>query len=307
MTSILVQQALSATPRDAIAQLRAAGPRGMNAFLSAHAERLYEPTVAAALDAICAQRGAASSRLYWYTDLSLAQKVAREQRRPILSLRLLGRLDERESCANSRFFRKQLYAEDSVSALLRSSFVLHWQSVCPVPKIRIDFGDGRVVSYPVTGNSAHLVLDDRARPIDAIPGLYQPSSFIECLRDTLSLGSRPSPRAVARYHAKRSNPRAGRAMIPPSSRQPNALDAGPLALSKARIEMPVVRAIVPPTDDEGLFNANVLRPPIHRKLASSLDLDHEALTNWIYEHVFEMPLWDPWLGLRPDFEQAALS
>ena len=307
MTRTVLQQALSATPGRAIARLRGAGPKGMGAFLSAYSERLHEPAVAAALDAICAQRGAASSRLYWYTDLARARKAARKQGRPILSLRLLGRLDERESCANSRFFRKQLYAEESVAEFLRASFVLHWQSVRPVPKIRVDFGDGRVVSYPITGNSAHLVLDGDARPIDAIPGLYQPGSFLGCLRDVLTLGARPSRRAVARYHVERSNPPALGFAAPPLRSQPDALDAGPLAFAKARIEMPAVRALVPPTDAEGSFNANVLRPPIHRMLASSPALDHQGLTDWIYEHVFAMPLSDPWLGLRPDFDQAALS
>ena len=305
MHTSLLQQALSSRPHDAITRLRAAGPDAMNAFLSAHAERLHEPSVSAALDAICAQRGAASSRLFWYTDLEKARQAAQEQGRPILSLRLLGRLDDRESCANSRFFRKQLYAEDAVSEVLRSSFVLHWHSVRPVPKIRIDFGDGRVVGYPITGNSVHLVLDDNARPIDAIPGLYQPEAFIHCLHDSLSLGSRPSRQALVRYHARRSLPRPATGR--PASSPPTALDAGPLAFSKARIEMPAVRALVPPTDEEGAFNADVLRPAIHRMFASGAVFDHEALTRWIYQHVFEMPLSDPWLGLRPDFAQAALT
>ena len=48
---------------------------------------------------------------------------------------LLGRLDEELSCANSRFFRTVLYANAEISAHLREHFVLHWQSVRPVPRI----------------------------------------------------------------------------------------------------------------------------------------------------------------------------
>jgi len=112
------------------------------------------------------------------------------------------------------------------------------------------------------------VLDDHARPIDAIPGLYHPDSFIECLHDSLSMGSRPSRRTLVRHHARRSNPFPRPATGRPTGSPPSALDAGPLAFSKARIEMPAVRALVPPTDEEGAFNATVLRPTIHRMFAS---------------------------------------
>ena len=98
--------------------------------------------------------------------------------KPILSLRLLGRLDEELSCANSRFFRLILYSNTEVSALLREHFILHWQSVRPVPKVTIDFGDGRKLERTLTGNSIHYILDSDGRPMDALPGLYGPQAFI---------------------------------------------------------------------------------------------------------------------------------
>src|SRR6516162_6507450 len=58
----------------------------------------------------------ASARLYWFTDLEQAKAEAKRTNKPILSLRLLGRLDEELSCANSRLFRAVLYS----NARLRS-------------------------------------------------------------------------------------------------------------------------------------------------------------------------------------------
>ncbi len=55
----------------------------------------------AALDTVSAQRDAFASGLYWYTDLESAKAAASESHRAILSLRLLGRLDEELSCANT--------------------------------------------------------------------------------------------------------------------------------------------------------------------------------------------------------------
>ena len=115
--------------------------------------------------------------LRWHDDLEEARAAARRNRRPILSLRLLGRLDEEQSCANSRFFRTTLYPSRVVRTLLAERFVLHWRSVRPVPRVTIDFGDGRRLERTLTGNSAHLVLDDRGRPVDALPGLYDANRF----------------------------------------------------------------------------------------------------------------------------------
>jgi hypothetical protein len=53
-----------------------------------------------AIDHMAAQRDAQFTRLYWHTDLGEAEAEAKRTNRPILSLRLLGRLDEELSCAN---------------------------------------------------------------------------------------------------------------------------------------------------------------------------------------------------------------
>jgi hypothetical protein len=184
----------------AAAALRARGPEGLAAFLAVHAEAMQRQLSAMALspnpsnsanadwqrlnkalDSISGQRDCSASRLYWHTDFERAKASARSSGKPILSLRLLGRLDEELSCANSRFFRTALYANAEVSQVLRDRFILHWQSVRPVPKITIDFGDGRKLERTVTGNSIHYVLDADGRPIDALPGLYGPKAFLRGL------------------------------------------------------------------------------------------------------------------------------
>jgi hypothetical protein len=97
--------------------------------------------------------------------------------KPILSLRLLGRLDEELSCANSRFFRTTLYPDARVTRLVKERFTFEWKSVRPVPIVTIDFGDGRILKRTLTGNSVHLVLDARGRPVDALPGLFDAPTF----------------------------------------------------------------------------------------------------------------------------------
>jgi hypothetical protein len=209
---------------DAIAALRAAGPSGLEAFLTEHdAELKRDPSessgsasasrqiIKAALDRVCQQKDCWASRLYWHTDLERAKAAARESGKPILSLRLLGRLDEELSCANSRFFRITLYANEEISKLLRERFILHWQSVRPVPKVTIDFGDGRKLERTLTGNSIHYALDNDGRPLDALPGLYGPGAFLGELKRIEEIAARCRAAKtdaerrdlLRRYHAAR--------------------------------------------------------------------------------------------------------
>ena len=138
----VARRAVSESPAKsgpAIAELRAAGPAGLqNLFelygpeIERHIANPLEPAtpewqrLSAALDAVSQQKDSYLSGLYWYTDLAQAEAAAKSSGKPILSLRLLGKLNEEFSCANSRYFRTVLYSNADVSQALRERFVLHW-------------------------------------------------------------------------------------------------------------------------------------------------------------------------------------
>lgn len=208
----------------AIERLRAAGPDGLNALVDVR-DHLLPPSDKrdlplyeqhgdwqrwqAAMDRVSRQRYGYLSRLYWHTDLNQAIQTARSQNKPILSLRLLGDLTDDFSCANSRFFRTTLYANEEVSDFLRRSFVLHWQSVRPVPKVTIDFGDGRRLRTTLTGNSIHYILSCDGQPIEALPGLYGPRAFLHHLEQSadaahryMALSETTRPAALVEHHRR---------------------------------------------------------------------------------------------------------
>ncbi len=180
------------TSTTAISELRAMGPVGLDALFVKYAADIehFSKTgeadanwkrIAAALDTVAMQRDAYTSHLYWYTDLDEAKRVAKAKNKPILTLRLLGNLNEEFSCANSRLFRSILYSNTDISKYLRENYVLHWKSVRPAPRITIDFGDGRKIERTITGNSIHYVIDPNGNVIDAFPGLYSPTAFLKYL------------------------------------------------------------------------------------------------------------------------------
>jgi hypothetical protein len=282
-----------AAARAAIAALRAQGPAGLRQLTRAYAEELAAVRMrcaaetpqeqararrfAAAIDAVAAQKDAAASGLYWYTDFKQAKAAAARERKPILSLRLLGNLDSEFSCANSRFFRTVLYADEAVSEALRERFVLHWKSVRPVPKVTIDMGDGRTICRTITGNSVHYVLDAQGRVVDALPGLYGAKAFLRGLdaaareeRELRKTGGDAAARAarLAQWHGDRvaatevawsqdlrslgmtdgqvtSQIRVVAIEGTPIGKSPTALRAAPLAASKVAVEWNIVRALAP--------------------------------------------------------------
>ncbi|MFI4859517.1 MAG: hypothetical protein ACIAXF_02425 [Phycisphaerales bacterium JB063] len=215
------------------------------------------------LDTVAQQRDAYAAGLFWYTDLEAAKAQAQQTGKPILSLRMLGNLDDEYSCANSRFFRTALYADETLGNTLRNDFILHWQSVRPVPVITIDMGDGRIIRRTITGNSCHLVLDPQGRPVDVIPGLYGPRAFEAQIDKAAELanelvGMDDDLRGLmVRVHHSRSLDELdrrwqavapGRVVLSPEPAilisLSDAIAAGELAPGKYAVEQPLVNAIL---------------------------------------------------------------
>ncbi len=255
---LLVNQALSPDPTAAIASLRDLGPPGLDAIIE-HGEP--GPAFRTAVDLVGAQRDNVCG-LYWYTDLDKARDAARAQGKPILSLRLLGRLDEDLSCANSRFLRTAIYANEQIATVLKDRFILHWQSVRPVPRITIDFGDGRRIERTITGNSLHHLLDTEGRPLEVLPGLCGPGPFLSWAEASYGLFARLQATASLRQRARelrshhvsaynglvtswqRDLATVGAADRAPAVAdvvvRPTALVAAPVAVTKALVEIPMV-------------------------------------------------------------------
>lgn len=364
--------------------LRASGPQGLELLLDEQEmlqQWLAKPdlrdevrsqfqrnlqTLAGMIDAVGAQRHCSASRLYWYTDLESACRASRETGRPILSLRMLGRLTDELSCANSRFFRTTLYPDPAISKLLREQFILHWESERPAPVVTIDFGDGRRMLRTLTGNSAHYLLDADGRPIDCLPGLYGPRAFLDWLTAAGEVARqvRQTPeqwsKLVTAYHASRLQAIANRwegdlqrlqalsgeadvhaarqiwdsvagAALSPvdddrlwtlfahlhiddvqfsepavtlvaSTLPPNAVEAGRLAISKSRVEMPLLarllRQLRTNVAADSVRNEYLLHRRIHEwfvHAGSALALDE--LNRRVYAELFLTPADDPWLGL----------
>lgn len=275
---VLVRKALSTDAKEsatAIAELRSMGPAGLTLLTESYADeierQITDPSavttpewrrLSAALDAVSQQKDSYVSGLFWYTDADQAKAAAQAAGKPILSLRLLGKLNEEFSCANSRFFRTILYSNAEVSKMLRERFILHWQSVRPAPRVTIDFGDGRKLERTLTGNSIHYILDTNGLPIDALPGLYGPAAFTRSLdrienifKELAKSGSRKSVHHRERLNAislawladiQKTGGKIPQGLVVLRSEDgtPEAIQVASLAITKAFTERSILRSMM---------------------------------------------------------------
>ncbi|HKC62863.1 MAG TPA: hypothetical protein VKB86_04465 [Pyrinomonadaceae bacterium] len=282
-TEALARLAVSEKPSEAasaITELRAMGPEGLRILFDAYADEISHARagglsvnneewqrLSAALDAVSQQRNSYASGLYWYTDFEKAKAAAKQSGKPILSLRLLGNLNEEFSCANSRFFRTVLYANSDVSKYLREHFILHWKSVRPAPRVTIDFGDGRKLERTITGNSIHYILDSDGLLVDGLPGLYGPAAFLRELSQSEAVAKQVAgqnaterQQTLRAYHNARIQAIAsdwasdiaktgGRVPedvlqhIEQRKANPNAIIIAPVALTKMVVEVNILKSI----------------------------------------------------------------
>jgi len=214
-------------------------------------------------------------------------------------LRLLGKLTDEFSCANSRFFRTVLYSNDEVSSVLRDRFVLHWRSERPVPTVTIDFGDGRKLERTLTGNSIHYILDSQARPLDALPGLYGPRAFLRGLSNGEKLfqslaGKNEQERAwiLRSYYGQQHNQIAAAWTIDtgkiggpipkgfkvsPGRDGKNALSIAPLAVTKAITEVNILQGMNVATDELNKITDEAAWRKIAQLHPSDAELDSRSL------------------------------
>jgi hypothetical protein len=209
-------------------------------------------------------------------------------------------------------FRATLYANATVSAYLRDHFILHWSSERPVPKVTIDFGDGRKLERTTTGNSAHYVLDESGHVLDVLPGLYSARGFIVELAKSAALAGRVRGKpdaereaAVAAYHQA-----IAKSATAPAVGNSVAL-AQQMTVTKRVVEVRDLRRFAPETNPGALpddsprwaeIGCTLYPPPVIASLRDGsetiLDVQSGALVERLYNGT---------LGSTPEQRQAMLA
>jgi hypothetical protein len=217
-----------------------------------------------------------------------------------------------------------LFSRADVATFINQNFEAAWESVRPVPLVRIDFGNGTVLTRTLNGNIATSVCTADGTVLDVLPGIYTPAVYLDCLRQFRLLGEYTrEPNRTVRTALLRDYHKTQATAL--EKNQP-ALQLVPQPIGKARIERGPKLVLMPGTptpqpvtgkpqkplprnvSKEDLANWKALaedteinekarRLLIHKRLADSGLIEPPSLTKWLYKEVLHADLDDPYLGL----------
>ena len=74
-----------------------------------------------------------------------------------------------------------LFSKPDVADFINRNFEPVWESVRPVPLVRIDFGNSKVITRTLHGNIASYVCAADGQVLDILPGIYTPPAYVERL------------------------------------------------------------------------------------------------------------------------------
>ncbi len=221
-----------------------------------------------------------------------------------------------------------LFSNDDVASFINRNFEPVWESVRPVPIVRIDFGNGTVLTRTLHGNIATQVCTADGRVLDILPGIYEPQSYLHSLNQFRLLHNyvvRAKDQGAARlkeYHegqvrALKEN-EAPPQFVNHAGLSKRMIEGGILAVLVSGKEAQQWRATsikthkgndqpkLPSNNDianwkilaeDTRINETTRRLQIHEMLAAAGPAQPKAVTKKLYKEVLHADLDDPYLGL----------
>jgi hypothetical protein len=222
-----------------------------------------------------------------------------------------------------------LFSRDNVAQTINTLFEPVWESVRPVPIVKIDFGNGKIITRTLNGNIATYVCSADGDVLDIMAGIYAPTKYLVNLRQFSLLskwvdqnGKDKRGESLKEYHEYQEEAlkKIGTAAM--------LVTVMPDMSKKAVIEKPVVRLFTgtppatgqnvakgkPPEESPKAENADdlanwkvlaedtrvnetVRRQEIHALLKETGMVHPDKLTKRLYKDILHADLDDPYLGL----------
>ena len=221
-----------------------------------------------------------------------------------------------------------MFSNDDVANFINKNFESVWESVRPVPIVRIDFGDGTVLTRTLHGNIATYVCTADGRVLDILPGIYEPQTYLHSLNQFRLLHNyvvRAKDQGATRlkeYHE--GQVRALKENQPPPQFVNHAglskrmIEGGILAVlvsgkeaqqwnaTSAKTQKTSDQPKLPSNNDianwkilaeDTRINETTRRLQIHEMLAAAGQIQPKNVTKKLYKEVLQADLDDPYLGL----------
>jgi hypothetical protein len=131
-----------------------------------------------------------------------------------------------------------------VAAFVNRYFEPAWESVRPVPLIRIDFGNGTVINRTLHGNIATYVCNADGRVLDILPCIYTAKVYVNRLNQLRLLANYMGQAAGDRQEARLKDYHKRQLDALTRNDLPRVVRANPAGVTKAVIESRVEGMLV---------------------------------------------------------------
>lgn len=230
-----------------------------------------------------------------------------------------------------------MFSNEEVASYINENFEPAWESLRPVPRVTIDFGNGKVIRRTLHGNVATYVTAADGRVLDVLPGIYEPNAYVDRLAELGQLHrfahetgrfGRLGPLSdekVKQYHQRQAaalaegHPREvfveEEVRVPSIIRVESSLKLTlqPATRIRARAAVALGKPLTVDTAeivrrvdelpqwkalaDDTRINETIRRRQIHEHLAELGPVPPEQISKWLYREVLHADLEDPYLGL----------
>jgi hypothetical protein len=213
-----------------------------------------------------------------------------------------------------------LFSQERVADFINRSFEPVWESVRPVPIVRIDFGNGNFLTRTLHGNILTSVCTADGLVLDALPGIYTESAYLHQLDLLLHLAKLAQSAPAGEREARIVAYHRGQADL----LQKQITEVAAAYITKGSIEQPVKKIIQPAKNARADAAIREAKPPltaaedvarwkeleedtrlnersrrwqIHELLTAKGLVRPDKITRPIYKDVLHADLDDPYLGL----------
>lgn len=191
---------------------------------------------------------------------------------------------------------------------MSDSFEPAWQSLRPVPRVTIDFGNGTVVKRTLHGNVATYVCSPDGKVLDILPGIYDAKTYARELRRLGRIFDQSQQTGFDSAAYWKAYHRSQAETLKRLSDVPASVSRGASIFATERPARRAIRGEVPRASAAGAtlsdslaedtrINQTTRRLKIHERLADAGFVTPDEISKWLYREVLGTDLDDPHLGL----------
>ena len=183
-----------------------------------------------------------------------------------------------------------LFSNQEIADFINANFEPAWESVRPVPRITIDFGNGTVINRTLHGNVATYICDEDQVVQDVLPGVYSKAAYLEQLKEISEQWQAKHP--VSSTNVKWNLTSSSKVKTSRPSKLAQTTQSPELTTNLARQKLNANLEL------DTKYNQRERRDTINAYLALHPLSTPSQMKTWLYREVLHADLDDPYLGLH---------